>query len=208
MSLKNSSFRFTMATMTLNSIDALSVNRVQIDTRPTQAAYNNKPDNWRERNRIGLTNLKKHLRTCIDSANHGERFKLNLAHNSSWDQIRDDEEPIVWHDSSLDEYWDQLDVNFYRRKQLGIVSTYIRSIYIENVEIKKGTPFAALVANVSETEKPLIQVRLSISLTPIFVTRALYGCQSWWMLVPSYRIYTLVTIGLITWIRLVAFPGR
>jgi hypothetical protein len=39
--------------------DAISFNRVQIDTRPTQVAYHNKTDKWRERNRIGLTNLKR-----------------------------------------------------------------------------------------------------------------------------------------------------
>ena len=31
-------------------------------TRPTQASYN-KPDNWRERNRIGLEKVKEHLQS-------------------------------------------------------------------------------------------------------------------------------------------------
>jgi hypothetical protein len=41
--------------------------------RPTQASYN-KPDDWVERNRIGLTKLKRQLQTCIDSARHSTRF--------------------------------------------------------------------------------------------------------------------------------------
>jgi hypothetical protein len=45
----------------------------------------------------------------------------------------DNEEPIVWHESVVDEYWNQLDA---KMKQLCIVRQ-IEHIKIENVEITK-----------------------------------------------------------------------
>jgi hypothetical protein len=47
--------------------DALSSDRSAVvpNTRPTQASYN-KPDDWVERNRIGLGKVKEQLQNCID----------------------------------------------------------------------------------------------------------------------------------------------
>jgi hypothetical protein len=94
---------------------------------PTQASYN-KPDNWRERNRIGLEMVKGQLQSCIDSVKHGESFNLWLANPS------DNEEPIVWHEPILDEYWDQLEAKMNE----------LNFMYIENVEMTKER-IAALV---------------------------------------------------------------
>ena len=55
-----------------------------------------------------------------------------------------DEEPIIWHEEILDEYWDRIETEIDRRKQLGMVSD-ICAIQIENVEMKKER-LAALVA--------------------------------------------------------------
>jgi hypothetical protein len=52
------------------------------------------------------------------------------------DQLGDDEEPIVWHDPIIDEYWDELEEAFDWRKQQDII-TDISGIEIENVEMKK-----------------------------------------------------------------------
>jgi hypothetical protein len=95
---------------------------------PTQASYN-KPDNWRERNRIGLEEVKEQLQSCIDSVKHGESFDLWLTHPS------DNEEPIVWHEPILDEYWDQLEAKMNK----------LIFMYIENVEMTNER-LAALVA--------------------------------------------------------------
>ena len=56
----------------------------------------------------------------------------------------DNEEPIVWHESILDEYWNQLDA---KMKQLCIVRQ-IRHIKIMNVEVRKER-LAALVTALS-----------------------------------------------------------
>jgi hypothetical protein len=39
--------------------------------------------------------------------NHENSFKLELSHNTNlrWDQLVDNEEPIVWHEQNLHEYW-------------------------------------------------------------------------------------------------------
>jgi hypothetical protein len=117
--------------------DALSSDRSAVvpDSRPTQASYN-KPDNWRERNRIGLEGVKESLQNCIDSMSHGKSLSLCLLHNVSDQQLVDNEEPIVWHEPILDEYWGRLEAEIDRVRQLGIV-TEIESIFTENVEIKK-----------------------------------------------------------------------
>ena len=118
---------------------ALSFDRSENGTLPdrfTQASYN-KPDNWRERNRIGLERVKAQLQTCIDSVSHDTSFNVELEHNRYLDQ---DEEPIVWHEPILDRYWDRLE-----KKVDGLLATDIQSIYISNVEMKKEV-LAALVA--------------------------------------------------------------
>jgi hypothetical protein len=100
----------------------------QITVRSTQY---NKPNNWRERNRIGLEKLKERLQTCIDSVSLGTSFHLDMRHIGG-----DNEEPIVWHEPILDEYWDLIETEIDRRKKLGMVSD-ICAIQIENVEMKK-----------------------------------------------------------------------
>jgi hypothetical protein len=52
--------------------DALCFDRIESATflvRPTQASYS-KPDNWIERNRIGLEQVKIQLQNYIDSVSH------------------------------------------------------------------------------------------------------------------------------------------
>ena len=73
---------------------------------PTTRASYNKPDNWRERNRIGLEKVKEQLQECINSVMYNEsgRVYLRLEHNSYQGQLMDNEEPIVWHEPILDEY--------------------------------------------------------------------------------------------------------
>jgi hypothetical protein len=104
--------------------DALSYDRsVTLSTLSTQASYS-KPDNWKERNQIGLERVKEELQTCINAMSHDTSFNLKLIYRNYLDQ---DEEPIVWHEPILDKYWDRLDVEIDRKRQLGIVTnmTYI-----------------------------------------------------------------------------------
>ena len=141
--------------------NALSYDRgVILPAQPTQASYI-KPDNWIERNRIGLEKLEGRLQSCIESVSHGTSLELKLSHNSNGDELMDNEESIVWHEPILDEYWDQLENEIDRRKQLGIV-TKITGIDIRNVEMKKDR-IAALVAifrsvNNSSTDVSFINV--------------------------------------------------
>jgi hypothetical protein len=111
--------------------------------RPTQASYN-KPDDWRERNRIGLEKVKEQLQTCIDPVSYDTSLRLELIHNNEREQLMDNEEPIVWHEPILDMYWNKLEANIDQVRQLGRI-TNISYIYIENVEITKER-MAALVA--------------------------------------------------------------
>jgi hypothetical protein len=116
--------------------DTLRLSRsvVQPTALTTQASYN-KPDNWIERNQIGLEKVKDQLQTCIDSVSH---LSINMLHNHQWNQqLRDNEEPIVWHEPILDAYWNQLEAEIDRRKQLDNVTTDIEGIVIENIEMKK-----------------------------------------------------------------------
>jgi hypothetical protein len=128
---------------------ALSIDRgVTLPVRPTQMSYN-KPDNWRERNRIGLEKMKGCLQTpfIINNASHYKSVNLTLVHNGRLDN----EELVVWHEPILDEYWNQLEAKI---KQLGIV-TDIGDIQIENVEITKerlATLVTALSGQVSTIE--------------------------------------------------------
>jgi hypothetical protein len=131
---------------------ALSFDRgVTLPVRPTQASYN-KPDNWIERNRIGLEKVKGQLQTCIDSAINKKMYNLQLIHNgyqlihnSYENQLLDNEEPIVWHESVLDEYWDQLEDALSGDELV----TNICGIEIMNVQMKKER-LAALVTALSE----------------------------------------------------------
>jgi len=43
----------------------------------TQASYN-KPDNWVERNRIGLENVKRQLQDCVDSVLKKQKFQFTV----------------------------------------------------------------------------------------------------------------------------------
>jgi len=129
--------------------NALSYDRgVILPARPTQAPYN-KPDNWIERNRLGLERVKD----CIESVSHFNlALKLHLIHNNvnnGWEQqLLDNEAPIVWHEAILDHYWDQLENEIDRRKQLGIVTKIEGTIHIENVEMSKER-LATLVTTLS-----------------------------------------------------------
>jgi hypothetical protein len=105
-----------------------------------QASYN-KPDNWRERNRIGLEKVKRQLQSCIHSVSHGTSVRLQLIHNGSrFYQLVDNEEPIVWNEAILDEHWDQLEDALSGNELV----TNICGIQIENVEMTKER-LAALV---------------------------------------------------------------
>jgi hypothetical protein len=108
--------------------------------RATQALYN-KPNDWVERNRIGLEGMKRQLQSCIDSVLQVTGLELRLSHNGSVDQLIDNEEPIVWHEPVLDEYWNR----FEKMGESGLLTTDIHTIYISNVEMKKER-MAALVA--------------------------------------------------------------
>ena len=72
-----------------------------------------------------------------------------MKHNG-WDhqQLLDNEEPIVWHEAILDHYWDQLDNEIDRRKQLLIVTKIEGTIHIENVEMSNER-LATLVTTLS-----------------------------------------------------------
>ena len=136
---------------------ALSVDRsVSVPNgRPTQASYN-KPDNWVERNRIGLEKMKRQLQNFINlvTEDQSSKVRLYLTHNDRWFQLGDNEEPIVWHDEILDEYWDRMKARLDGRKQLEIY-TDIKDIEIENVEITKdriATLVTALSGHVNTTE--------------------------------------------------------
>ena len=71
--------------------------------RPTQASYN-KPDNWRERNRIGLEKVRGQLQSCIHSVSrHDKNLHLHLIHNIGYGPpLTNGEEPIVWNEAIID----------------------------------------------------------------------------------------------------------
>jgi hypothetical protein len=129
-------FHYCNYDMEFDNALSLDPSSVIPSARPTQASYN-KPDNWQDRNRIGLERVKDQLR-YINTENL--RFALELRHISVRGQLMDNEEPIVWHEPVLDEYWNQLDA---KMRQQDIVAE-IRDINIENVEITRER-LAALV---------------------------------------------------------------
>jgi hypothetical protein len=110
---------------------------------PTQASYN-KPDNWVERNRIGLEKMKRPLQSCINKLMMDNLHSVHicLSHNP-FNQLADNEESIVWHEPILDDYWDQLEAKFHWRTQHDIV-TDIHSLQFMNIEMTKER-LAALV---------------------------------------------------------------
>jgi hypothetical protein len=110
---------------------------------PTQESYN-KPDNWIERNRIGLERVKEQLQNFIDLVSHEQSVDLMLTHNIYEGQLIDNEEPIVWHEPILDHNWDVLEAEIDQMRLLDRV-TDICGIQITNVEMKKER-LAALVA--------------------------------------------------------------
>ena len=72
--------------------------------------------------------------------NHNKSFELELI-RAVWDELRDDEEQIVWHEPILDRYWDQLEELIKQQE----IFTNIQNIKIWNVEMKKER-IAALAA--------------------------------------------------------------
>jgi hypothetical protein len=95
------------------------------------------------------------LQNFVDLVSHDQtsQIRLYFTHNDRWFQLGDNEEPIVWHDEILDEYWDRMEARLHGRKQLEIY-TDIRDIEIENVEITKdrlATLVTALSGHVNTT---------------------------------------------------------
>ena len=71
--------------------DALSYDRsVTLMVRPTQTFYN-KPENWRERNCIGLEKIKRELQSCIHKVTNQQSFLLKLTHIGYGHQLMDNE---------------------------------------------------------------------------------------------------------------------
>jgi hypothetical protein len=88
------------------------------------------------------------------AANISRYFNLALSHNGYGHQLIDTEEPIVWHDEILDEYWDRMEARIDGKRQQEI-DTDIKDIEIENVEITKdrlATLVTALSGQVNTTE--------------------------------------------------------
>jgi hypothetical protein len=124
--------------------NALSSDRSEtLPVRPTQASYH-KPDNWQDRNRIGLERIKGQLQGLFNEVSQDKHCWISLIHGP---QLIDNEEPIVWHEPILDEYWDKVEGKINRRRQLGRV-TKIRNMCIRNVEMTKER-LAAIVAILS-----------------------------------------------------------
>jgi hypothetical protein len=123
--------------------DALSFDRdTPLFDRPTQTSYI-KPDNWRERNQIGLEKVKERLQNLVDSLCpvHDQSLQLKLLYHGYGHQLVDDEHqlvdnehPIVWHEPILDDYWDRIEKG--ARRLLDSVTEIC--IGIENVEIRKS----------------------------------------------------------------------
>ena len=131
-----------------NSFSIDRSKNVTLPDRPTHQASYKKPDNWAERNQIGLVKMKRRLQSYIDSVSHHTSFELELTHNTYRDHLMDNEEPIVWHDAILDEYWNKLEAAIDRKRQLGIVTKIEGTIHIENVEMSKER-LATLVTTLS-----------------------------------------------------------
>ena len=134
----------------------------------TQASYDN-DDNWQERNEIGLEFIMEtRMPYWIDELGWGGCLCLQHEPNNN------NKEPIVWHEPILDEYWDQIEEEIARKKQLGIV-TEIGNIRIENVEMKKERVDA--LVDIFRSGRATNSIT-SISTTPTFVERGSYLCRS------------------------------
>jgi hypothetical protein len=157
---------FTNGDYDLEFDEALSWDQAAIlpNTRATQASYN-KPDNWVERNRIGLEKVKEQVQTRIDSVSRGTvfSFNLDLRHNSRFNvhQLMANEEPIVWYEPDLDRYWYHFSAAIDQR----MIYTDICGIQLENVEMTK------------ESMAALVNICLSgnVKISSPFVG---YGCQN------------------------------
>jgi hypothetical protein len=158
--------------------EALNLDRIEsvpLPNQTTQASYN-KPDNWVERNQTGLTKVRKQLLTYIDKVLLGTRFKLELTlTDDDWDLPI--EESIVWHEPILNRYWDVLEAEIDRRKQLGGV-TDISCIQITNVEMTKECINALVdICRNGRVNNSCGHVTVDFD-NVTFVKRALNCCQS------------------------------
>lgn len=127
-----------------------------------------------------MEELRQQLQTCIGKVLQRTSFKLHLAHNANvpWDQLEDNEEPIiVWNEPILDCYWDLLEAEIDRREWL---VADICGISIENVEMKKER-LATLVAILRNGKANNSTEYISTLTMQTFVAKALYGCQNWSM---------------------------
>jgi hypothetical protein len=123
----------------------LSADRgVILPTRATQASYN-KPNNWRERNRIGLEKMKSWLQeSTYDVDDQGRGLTCD------WEQRTENDAPIVWHEPILDCYWNVLEARIARRGRFELF-TYIYNFEFVNVEITTES-MSKLVAISSATK--------------------------------------------------------
>ena len=88
-----------------------------LPARATQASYNNKPNNWRERNQLGLEKMKRWLQKATDK---------DQGLYCDWEQLTDNNEPIVWHEPILDDYWNNFEEEIYRRRRLDISQIFVK----------------------------------------------------------------------------------
>ena len=99
----------------------------------------NKPADWMERNAVGLENLKEQLQQCIRMAEDGKSFSIVLEQMQRYQS----DAPVVWHDPSINPYWEKLTTACRNRTR---ESLRIDDISIVNVEMRKET-VAALLAS-------------------------------------------------------------
>ena len=117
----------------------------------------------------------------------------------------ENEEPIVWHEPILDRYWDQLEKADWRRQpKMTALLTKYGTIEILNLEMT-AEHLAALVTTFNNG-------RATDSIGVIrFINANICGQGIVYLskLVDvSSKMWDLTTIGLITWIRPVAFLGQ
>ena len=121
---------------------ALGENPPRTATHPGGFDLYNKPADWMERNAIGLENVKLQLqeRTRYGEGRDGTRlplhFNLEFSHNVQ--HAIEGGEPIVWHDPSIDQYWEQLTAAL-SCIPMNAPTLYRHGIHIENIEMQKET---------------------------------------------------------------------